>query len=183
MRGCAALFKNYQFSLLAILAMILTMLLASCGGGGGGGGPVTENRSIRGYNPGVGPFDNQGNYVERWANDKSKGHWWRQSIVHDSAATTQAPVVAANTASAPKPKPTVSSSVSPQPTVASAPRPVTAVKVQPASKPPIRHTVKSGDTLWGLSQKYKTTVKSIQTANGMKGTNLKIGRKLIIPRY
>ena len=80
MRSDAACFASYRFSMLSLLAL-LTMLLVSCGGGGGGG-PITENRSVRGYNPGVGPFDNQGNYVERWANDKSKGNWWRKSIVH-----------------------------------------------------------------------------------------------------
>ena len=186
MRGCAALFKNYQFSLLALFAMILTMLLVSCGGGGGG--YVSENRSNRGYNPGVGPFDSQGNYVERWANDKSKGRWWRKSIVTGSSATT--PAIASTTtpspaAQPPGPKPTTpvgrSSTSTPSPTVASAPKPKPKpVKVTPK---PIRHTVKKGDTLWAISRKYGTTVTAIQRANGIKGTNLKIGRTLLIPRY
>ena len=187
------MFKNYQFSLLALFAMILTMLLVSCGGGGGG--YVSENRSNRGYNPGVGPFDSQGNYVERWANDKSKGRWWRKSIVTGSSAPTpttaaKPPVIASTTTpssaaqpSGPKPTPPVgrSSTSTPSPSVASAPKPKPKpVKVTPK---PIRHTVKKGDTLWAISRKYGTTVTAIQRANGIKGTNLKIGRTLLIPRY
>jgi LysM repeat protein len=169
-------------------SLLVAMLLTSCGGGGGSRGPITENRTVRGYNPGVGPFDSQGNYVERWADDKSKGQWWRQSIVHDPVATTGTPSTASKppvVAAVPKPSaPSSSSAPKPStPSIASAPKPAPAVKVKPAAKPPIRHTVQKGDTLWGLSRKYKTTVQAIQRANGMKGTNLRIGRTLVIPRY
>ena len=163
------------------------MFLASCGGGGG---HVSENTAIRGYNPGVGPFDSRGNYVERWADDKSKGNWWRESIISDPAASTPAPVVAATTtlkpsppATASAPKPPVSGTVTPIPTVASAPKPAPVVRAAPQSKAPIRYTVKKGDTLWAISRKYGTTVSAIQRANGIKGTNLSIGRTLLIPRY
>jgi len=178
---------------LMLLSLIMMMLLTSCGGGGGGG-YVNENRTLRGYNPGVGPFDNQGNYIERWANDKSKGNWWRKSIVHEPATTappTAKPAVVAavatpKTSVKPTTKATASSS-SPKPkpaaTSASAPKPSAVVKVQPARKPPIRHVIKKGDTLWGLSRKYGTTVTAIQRANGLKGSNLSIGRTLLIPRY
>lgn len=43
------------------------------------------------------------------------------------------------------------------------------------------HTVKSGDTLSGLASKYKTTIKAIQTANGLADTRIKVGDKLKIP--
>jgi len=177
---------SYLSGLLALLAV----LLVSCGSGG----HISENTSARGYNPGVGPFDSRGNYVERWADDKSKGTWWRKSVVSGSSGTSPAtaakpPVVAATTtpsarsatsSSAPKPKPPVGSSAT-----ASTPKPSSkpAVKTTPKSKAPIRYTVKKGDTLWAISRKYKTTVTAIQRANGIKGTNLKIGRTLIIPRY
>ncbi len=45
------------------------------------------------------------------------------------------------------------------------------------------YTVKKGDTLWAIAQKYKTTIKAIQDANPAL-TNpdvLKIGQKLVIP--
>lgn len=45
------------------------------------------------------------------------------------------------------------------------------------------YVVKKGDTLWGIAQKYHTTVKAIQDANPSvtDPTKLKIGTKLTIP--
>ena len=44
------------------------------------------------------------------------------------------------------------------------------------------YTVKSGDTLWGISQKNKVSVKDLLTINGMKESSvLKIGKVLKIP--
>jgi len=44
------------------------------------------------------------------------------------------------------------------------------------------HTVKSGDTLGKLATEYRTTVKAIQTANGLADTRIKVGQKLKIPK-
>ncbi|ADL52708.1 LysM peptidoglycan-binding domain-containing protein [Clostridium cellulovorans] len=44
----------------------------------------------------------------------------------------------------------------------------------------VTHTVVSGDTLWGLSVKYKTTVDSIMKLNNLTSTTLKIGQVLVI---
>lgn len=43
------------------------------------------------------------------------------------------------------------------------------------------HVVQSGETLYSISRKYGTTVQSIIEANGITGTDIKIGQKLIIP--
>lgn len=43
------------------------------------------------------------------------------------------------------------------------------------------HVVQSGETLYSISRKYGTTVQSISEANGITGTDIKIGQKLIIP--
>lgn len=40
------------------------------------------------------------------------------------------------------------------------------------------HTVVSGDTLWGISQKYNTTVASIKSLNGMSSDTIYVGQKL-----
>ncbi|EOT63261.1 hypothetical protein I583_00061 [Enterococcus haemoperoxidus ATCC BAA-382] len=40
------------------------------------------------------------------------------------------------------------------------------------------HTVKSGDTLWGLSQKYGSSVQKIKQMNGLSGDIIYIGQKL-----
>lgn len=186
MTGRLAAITRYLTSLLGLLVAVL---LTGCGGGGVGGGYVNEDHTNRGYNPGVGPFDSQGDYVERWANDRSKGRWWRKSIIIDPVETTPAvasrpTAVAATTPSVSRP-PSTASSPKPKPPVAATPaiKPAPAVKAKPASKPPIRHIIVKGDTLWGLSRKYGTTVDAIQRANGLKSTNLRIGRTLLIPRY
>lgn len=43
------------------------------------------------------------------------------------------------------------------------------------------HTVAAGDSLWGLSRKYNTTVEAIQAANGLSGTMIRTGQTLRIP--
>ncbi|MBT8038483.1 MAG: LysM peptidoglycan-binding domain-containing protein [Verrucomicrobiae bacterium] len=187
--------RGRPLAIFALLALS-SPFLASCGSGGGGGS-VAENRSTRGYNPGVGPFDSHGNYVERWANDQSKGVWWRKSTTSGTIASSSTPpLIASHTTPTPRPAlrpsgprsyPPVggSTTLTPQPRAQATPRPQPrpTVKIKPKRKPPVRHTVKQGDTLWGISRKYKTSVTAIQRANGLKGTNLKIGRRLLIPRY
>jgi LysM repeat protein len=44
------------------------------------------------------------------------------------------------------------------------------------------HTVKSGDTLGKLATEYHTTVKAIQSANGLADTRIRVGQKLKIPK-
>ena len=166
----------------------LVMIMSSCGDGGGF---VAENRSNRGYNPGVGPFDSRGNYVERWADDPRKGRWWRKGTVSGNEAVASAsPLTLPQAVRDISPRPSVQTAqINPNPTgptpkIATAPaRPKPVVKAQPKRKAPIRYTIKKGDTLWSISRKYKTTVSAIQRANGLRGTHLKIGRSLIIPRY
>lgn len=45
----------------------------------------------------------------------------------------------------------------------------------------ITYTVRSGDTLWLLAQRYKTTVEAIKRANGLTTNILQIGQVLRIP--
>ena len=42
------------------------------------------------------------------------------------------------------------------------------------------YTVKSGDTLWGISQRYGISVAQIQSANNLKSTIIYIGQKLLL---
>ena len=44
------------------------------------------------------------------------------------------------------------------------------------------HTVAPGDSLWGISRKYGTSVEAIQSANGLSGTTIRPGQSLQIPR-
>ncbi|MFT7171878.1 MAG: hypothetical protein ACI9NQ_000085 [Paracoccaceae bacterium] len=43
------------------------------------------------------------------------------------------------------------------------------------------HTIQKGDSLWGISRKYSTTVEALKTANGMTSDTIIEGRSLIIP--
>lgn len=46
----------------------------------------------------------------------------------------------------------------------------------------IYHTVKSGDSLWTISQKYNTSVDHIKQANGLTSNVIQLNQKLIIPK-
>lgn len=43
------------------------------------------------------------------------------------------------------------------------------------------HTVSSGDTLYGLSRRYGTSVNAIKNANGLTSDLIRLGQKLRIP--
>ena len=47
--------------------------------------------------------------------------------------------------------------------------------------PYFEYTVRSGDTLWQLAQRYGTTVSAIKNLNGLSSDNLSIGQVLLIP--
>lgn len=56
------------------------------------------------------------------------------------------------------------------------------VKKAPAPKAAATtHVVKKGETLFSISQKYKTTVKALSALNNLKGSGLQPGQKLKIP--
>ncbi|HHE1020113.1 TPA: LysM peptidoglycan-binding domain-containing protein [Enterococcus faecalis] len=41
-----------------------------------------------------------------------------------------------------------------------------------------RHTVKSGDSLWGLSMQYGISIQKIKQLNGLSGDTIYIGQTL-----
>lgn len=186
------------------MAVSPTLMLVACSGGGAG---ITTAGS---YNPGYGPFDRSGNYVDSWADKPAEKHSWADRPATAPAASTSGtgavasssqpkPTAAASssTRSRPATSPTQVASVgrpppratapsrSPAPAATTAPGPTPAPKpttVKPKSPPPIRHTVKTGDTLYSLSRKYGTSVSAIQRANGIKGTTIITGKTYLIPR-
>jgi D-alanyl-D-alanine endopeptidase (penicillin-binding protein 7) len=54
---------------------------------------------------------------------------------------------------------------------------VTATAAFPAT---VTHTVRSHDTLWRIARQYGTSVQSLQQLNGLRGTYIAVGQKLVV---
>lgn len=78
------------------------------------------------------------------------------------------------TAGVPSPTPPVTPAVA-------HPTPAVTPTAPPANGSAIIHTVVAGDTLSGLSSKYKVPIASIKTANRMTNDTVVLGRKMVIP--
>lgn len=186
---------------LAAVVLAVGSLISGCSSSG-----ISATAS---YNPGYGPFDKNGNYVEAWADQPAKKHKWGRKpkaqpepkpepkptrVAQSTPSSSERQVASTRRATsrppAPKPtsRPSTTSRPKPKPTVAAA---STAPKPKPKPKPtpvkpkkpaPVKHTVKSGDTLYGLSRRYGTSVSAIQKANGLSGTTIRLGQSLSIPR-
>ncbi|MDB4673173.1 LysM peptidoglycan-binding domain-containing protein [Verrucomicrobiales bacterium] len=97
------------------------------------------------------PFDASGNYITSWASSGSSSSYSKPKV-RKTTYTAK-----------PKPKP------------------------KPKYTPPVRkpiaryHIVRSGDTLYGLSQRYGKSISAIQRANGISGTGIRLGQRLRIP--
>jgi LysM repeat protein len=74
-----------------------------------------------------------------------------------------------------------SSAVTPAAPYANAPTEPTLAPPPPANAPAIIHTVVPGDTLGGISAKYKVPIASIMQANQMTKDTVVLGRKMVIP--
>lgn len=164
----------------------LIVLFSSC---------ADRNSDLAGDPYGTGPFDSQGNYREEWADDPTK--WSRPGsrkptkhkedelflAKNDQPPADSIPLPPANrpsnrqaveVASLPKP---ASASTKPKP------RPTVAAKPKPKPKPkPTRYVVKKGDSLYVIASRNKTSVGALQRANGIKGSLIRPGQKLVIPR-
>ena len=169
--------KN-PFTFLSTLA--LSFYLVSCSG-----------KRTPDYNPDIGPFDEDGNYVEAWADNppKRSGGWFskkkpkKEEVEEPKVVETKKPPRQIYNKPKQETRPTPKTTYRPKPK----PRPTPKAKPKPKPKPVKmkpkirRHTVKKGDTLYGLSRKYGVSVSAIQKANKLSGTNIRLGSSLLIP--
>lgn len=174
-----------KFSALFPLLGFTLFLLSSCS-------DLSSKQTItvaktKGYQPHHGPFDKNGNYVEAWADNPPRRIYVdpadlkdgkKEQVAYAPEPVAEEPVIAytppvrqstSNTTYKPKKKKTTPKKK--------------AVKVKPKRKPPIIHTVKKGDTLYGLARRYKSSVETIMSANNLKSTTIRIGQKVKIPRF
>ena len=172
------------FSPLGLLsvALVITIPLVACSRTKK---VVQDMPSSASYNPGYGPFDQNGNYVEAWADKPARQHNWnRKPIPPGSVNRTIArkdPSPLSSREQAPvKRVPPLIAKVPPKP-APTKPAPAKPAPL-PAPKPAARHTVVKGDTLYSLGRRYGTSVGAIQRANGITGTLIRIGQTLKIPR-
>jgi LysM repeat protein len=145
---------------------------------------------------GTGPFDSRGNYIEDWADTPSR--WNQGSPTKPSKPSRPDPLpelprIAAAEQPPPQSVPLPSAASRPPVVVTSAAKPkpqvVTAAKPKPKPQPPkpkppttVRHTVKKGDTLSGIAARYGSSVSAIQRANNLRGTLIRIGQTLTVPK-
>ena len=71
----------------------------------------------------------------------------------------------------------------PKPTPTPKPTPKPTPNPDDMAKPPVvkTHTVKSGDTLWSISQRYQTTVAELKKINNLSSNQLRRGQVLKLP--
>ena len=144
-----------------IPASAAVMMLGSC----------TNQNGFASNDPyGTGPFDADGNYREDWADDPTK---WRRPGSRQKPQ--QEPLFAAN--DQPPANATPLPPSRPTPTVTPKPKP------KPKPKPqPVRYTVKKGDSLYVIARRNGTTVGALQRANGISGSLIHPGQRLVIPK-
>ena len=176
--------------LVLLIALSIALLLNGCGGTGTEGRtpPLPSNTA---YNPGYGPFDENGNYIEAWADKPARQRNRTRQIVVSNAPARQTvkpspPASSRPNKPATKPRPVVASRQKPEPKppAVSSPKPPKPATPKPVVKPTpaTRHTVVRGDTLYSLGRRYGTSVGAIQRANGLNGTLIRIGQSLRIPK-
>lgn len=146
-----------------LFPVITAFAVVSCGTDSGGGGQYDTG------NPSYGAVN------QAPAAPPSNPVYDTPAAYEDNATTHAGTPGGAITPYNPEPSATPSAPVTP--TAPSAP----STPVVPAGGPGIIHTVVAGDTLSGISAKYKVPSAAIKQANNMKNDTVVLGRKMVIP--
>lgn len=177
-------------------SIAIVLLLSNC-----------ANTIGSGRNSGIsntGPFDQNGNYVEEWADNPSK---WRKGggppsphelksdrlpeiALNDQPPENSVPLPAKSSSrtvsSSNKAQVAAKSTTPKKTTVAAKSSTKSATKSATAAKPKAkpaaaRYVVKSGDSLSAIASRNRTTVAALKSANGISGTMIRPGQSLRIP--
>lgn len=143
------------------------------------------------------PFDDSGRYRTDWVSASATGANDASSSLRGSTSTVSAvkpksnpksSAAGATSNSSQKSSSTLaktsSSKPKPRSELASAPAPITASAPKPKSKPTPSarsHTVAKGETLWGISRRYGTTVAAVKSASHLSSDTIRPGQTLKIP--
>ncbi len=119
------------------------------------------------------PFDDQGNYRKDWVKNKSGGRA-RSSYKNTQSVSTLPVTEVAEAGPTSYPNYQDLAGVA---STASPPAPAPA----PAPSSPQYHIVVSGDTLFSLARRYKTSVDGLKRTNGLTGDSIRTGQTLRIP--
>lgn len=168
----------------SLLFAVLSLFLANCRSSRSGYSGADSSTPSHGMSQSEYPFDEYGNYREDWVKNGKPSYasqYENADVVDLTKDNPRSPFAGTSEASDDRPKQTKRSSSS------SSRSKSTASKSKPKPKKPAPKyttiTIKKGDTLYGLAKRYGTSVKAIQSANGMGGaTALRDGRSLKIPR-
>lgn len=160
-----------RFALRILAPALLFPLLTQCG-----------TKTAPATNAVTGPFDSRGNYIEDWVYQPDK--WYKPSSPSEKKKKPNTTFAKKDTTPPPEIAVVKPTETRPDPVVSKpAPKPVVKPKPKPKPKPvTVRHTVRKGDTLSGLARKYGSTVSKIQSANGIRGTVIRLGQTLTIPK-
>lgn len=115
------------------------------------------------------PFDEDGNYVESWAAEGDRRFASERS---SSSSSSRSLFSSSRRSSSSSSRSSSSSSRS------SSSRTSSSSSSRSSTR---RHVVKSGDTLWGLSRRYGTSVAAIKKANRLSSDTIRNGQSLVIP--
>jgi len=176
-----------KFSILLSMSGLALFFLSNCAGKYSG--KTITVAKTKGFQQHHGPFDENGNYIEAWADNPPRRIYVDPNEVKNGKTeqVAHAPVPKPDETSTPyqQPRynPTAATNTTYKPKPKKSPPKKTAVKVTPKRKPSIVHTVKKGDTLYSLARKYRSSVKTIMSANNLKSSTIRIGQKLKIPRF